>query len=95
MREYEATLQDLNKSIELNPSLAFAYITRGIVHYSLGDHASELADYETAISLTPQDPLPYVNRGIALAELGRIDEARASLNKALELGFEASVLERN
>jgi len=48
MLDYRGAIQDYDKSIELNPSYAFAYNNRGIAKDELGD--SDLPSYNRSIS---------------------------------------------
>ena len=50
-------------AIQMNPGLASAYNSRGLIKYNKGDHAGALPDYDKAIELDPQFAVAYVNRG--------------------------------
>ncbi|MFK4513651.1 tetratricopeptide (TPR) repeat protein [Bradyrhizobium japonicum] len=51
----------------------------------LGANAEAAAWLRRALNSNPNNPLAHLNLAAALAHLGRLDEARASKKKALEL----------
>jgi len=63
-------------------NLAVAYSARG-------DYEKAAEELRTAISLAPDEPLSYSNLAGAYDQLGRIDEARATLNEALKRGLDS------
>ncbi len=52
-----------------------------------------LINYDTAIGLNENDPNSYYSRGWAYLSLGDMSNARADLNKALELGHDKDEVE--
>ena len=48
---YEASIADFNKAIELKPDYATAYSNRGNTNADLGNYEAALADYDEAIEL--------------------------------------------
>ncbi len=49
--ELKLALADFDKSIELQPQYALAYLSRGDVHGALNNHESEESDYSQALNL--------------------------------------------
>jgi len=78
--EYEAQLEDLNKAIELDPSLAAAYMERGNL-YSMnlpkerGGYEKALADFTRVLELKPNDASARWNRATYYRSLGQYDKA--------------------
>jgi tetratricopeptide (TPR) repeat protein len=61
-------------------------------HYGMGQYwlavnnsQAALEEYQAAVQLQPGQPMPHYGVGIALATQGRLDEALAAYNRALEL----------
>lgn len=95
--EYAQAREVLRKATQLEGSRAETWFNLGVVLEKLGEDDKALTAYERAQELEegyleapPEDgtPLPLhlpsaINRGITLARLGRLDEARAQLEKAL------------
>jgi len=50
---YDQAFADFTKSIELNPSYAFAYNNRGVAYSKLHDWDRAIADYTKALELDP------------------------------------------
>jgi tetratricopeptide (TPR) repeat protein len=83
-------LDSINKAIELNPKSSIAYVSRGVGNYYLpaafgGGPEVALKDLQKAIQLDPKLAEAHLWMGIALRKLNRTAEARAALNKALQL----------
>ncbi|MHC4400239.1 MAG: tetratricopeptide repeat protein [Planctomycetota bacterium] len=55
--------------------------------FKTGQYAEAEKRCRAAIGLIPHNPIPHYNLACALARQGRVDEALASLEKAVELGF--------
>ena len=82
----EAALADYDEAIRLKPDYVGAYNDRGNVKRRLpGRYEEALADYAEAIRINPDYVNAYANRSELLVELGRVDEARADAERALEL----------
>ena len=73
---------------------ALAYNNRGIAYGNLGRYHRAILDYNDAIRLNPKDPVIYTNRALAYTLIGEDTRAQEDVGRAVELGFERSVLER-
>jgi hypothetical protein len=71
-KEFDRALHEINRAIELNPSVAKYYYRRSLIWQSKGDRASADQDYERAMALDPN--------------YGRVEEIRASYS-AIERAF--------
>jgi tetratricopeptide (TPR) repeat protein len=90
MRYGRCALESINKAIELDPGLALAYVSRGVGNYYLppafgGGAEAAIQDFNKALQLNPNLAEAHLWLGIALRKSGRNGEARASLEKALQL----------
>ena len=54
MGRFEESLPDYNKALEIEPTLAKAYINRGIAYSQLGQYEKAIADYEKGLELDPK-----------------------------------------
>jgi len=78
-------LADLNRAIELDATSALPCILRGNAFATLNDHDAAIADYDQALRLNPRSYNALANRASSKMSVGRLDEARRDLRKALEL----------
>jgi len=83
--DYNTSLQDFNKAIELSPNDASAYGNRGVTYQMLGKYYEAIVDYNKAIELNPKYAEAYINRGDSYDNLGKYYEAIDDYNKAIEL----------
>jgi tetratricopeptide (TPR) repeat protein len=81
---------EIEKSIQLDPKLAQAYVTRGVGNYYLpqqmgGGPDVAIKDFDKAISLDPKLADAYLWKGLALRKMNKNVEAREALQRALQL----------
>jgi len=81
----QRALADLNRAIELDPSLAPIYANRGLVYMYMGEPDPALADFNRALELDPNNPAFYLNRGAVYQRLKDKDRALADYTRAIEL----------
>lgn len=81
----QAALLDLNKSVELQPSLVQSYIKRASLHLELGNKDSAADDFEVAISHNKDDPDIYYHRAQLHFILGEFAEAAKDYQKSIDL----------
>ncbi|WP_433497642.1 tetratricopeptide repeat protein [Sphaerimonospora sp. CA-214678] len=82
----------LDAALDRDPGLTAAWVTRGVLAFESGDPEGAVADLTHAVELGEEATQPCAtlltalfNRGIALRALGRREEARDDLLRALEL----------
>ncbi len=73
------------QAIELQPDLADAYCSRGIVLTELNRFEEALMSYNRAVALKPDFAIAYSNRGNILSNLKRFEEALENYNCAISL----------
>lgn len=81
---------EIKKAIDLNGRFALAYVTQGVGDYYLpqamgGGAGLALKDFDKAIALNPRLAEAYLWKGLALRKQNRNQEARAALERALQL----------
>lgn len=88
-RDLESSLKlhnaALNQPEDKNAPKTNILVSRGLVKSELGDLNGALEDFNLVIAISPHDSRAHNNRSITLQKLGRMDDARADLEKALEL----------
>ena len=67
------------------PQHEYAWKILGAVLGATGKKSEAVDAYQTAVALSPQDAIVHCNFGVTLQELGRFDEAEASLRQAIAL----------
>ena len=80
----------INKAIELNPRSALAHVSRGVGNYYLpsafgGGTELAIGDFQKAIELDPKLAEAHLWLGIALRKAGRNAEARAAIERSVQL----------
>ena len=73
------------KAIELDPSLAEAYASRGHVRWKLRDWSGAEADFRRSIELNPNYSYAHLFYAIFLAYNGRIEEGLSESKRSVEL----------
>ncbi len=89
-RDYERTIADYTKAIELKyDPLSDPYYRRGFVYYVQRQYLQAIEDFNKALELN-YDPANqvYYDRGNAYYYQGRYDQAINDYSKAIELKFE-------
>ncbi len=83
--KYAEALEELEKSLLLNPYYAKAHNERGVVLLNTGRHQESIACFERAIQLDPELAIAYSNYGFVLALMGQTDKAISMYSRALEI----------
>ena len=85
-REDSEAIKFCNEALKLNPNLAEAYNSRGIVHVRLRENDQAILDFDKAVELKPNDATFYFNRGVFYTnDLEQHERAIEDFDKALEL----------
>ena len=77
--------QELEKALELDPSLVIARMYLAQLHMDNRDWEATVAVLEVARDQEPENPAIYMNLGIGYRGLQRFDDSIVSYQKALEL----------
>ncbi|EYE97485.1 putative mitochondrial outer membrane translocase receptor (TOM70) [Aspergillus ruber CBS 135680] len=81
----QGALADLEKSVELQPSLVQSYIKRASLHLELGNKDAAADDFELAITHNKDDPDIYYHRAQLHFILGEFAEAAKDYQKSIDL----------
>lgn len=82
----EATLDDINKTIYLEPDLPGIYSIRGTIFFSKQDYLPAIRDFDLAIERDINDVHAWFNRGVAHYNIGLHQKACYDWDKAGKLG---------
>ena len=93
--DLDAAVVEYGKAIELNPSLADAYLSRGRVYSNKGWYDMAITDFTKAAELDPKDASTFVNRGQAWEKKGDTAKAKEDYSKALELNADNVMAKTN
>ena len=86
--ENDAALEDLTKSIELQPSLTQSYIKRASMHLQLGNKDAAAEDFEQSQKQDPDDPDIYYHRAQLNFIMQEFAEAAKDYQKSIDLDSE-------
>ncbi|RQM05593.1 hypothetical protein DH86_00001634 [Scytalidium sp. 3C] len=78
-------LDDLTKSVELDPSLTQSFIKRASMHLELGNKDAASDDFEKAMEQNKEDPDIYYHRAQLHFILGEFAEAAKDYQKSIDL----------
>lgn len=79
----EQALIELERAIEINPSLTTAYVGIGDIHREVGDYVAAERSYSTAAQLEPQNFDAQYRHGLTLHLLNRVADAVRAYLRAL------------
>lgn len=85
LQRYESALESCSKAIELSPTYADAWDSKGLVLRRLGLYEEAIRSCDQAIKLQPNHYWAWQDRGQSLAALGNYEEAIASYDKAIAI----------
>lgn len=83
--DYEGTISDCMRAINLNPNHANAYQKSGLARYQISDCEGAIADFSQAIRVNPYDTFGYINRAYARSQLGDNQGAIEDYSYAIKL----------
>ncbi len=78
-----------NKAIEINPTFANAYFSRGVAYaQGTGQYDQAISDYNKAIEINPRFAKAILSRGMTYYFKGEYDKAWEDVYKAQSLGYQ-------
>ena len=83
--DYNGSLNEFNKAIELEPDSSLGYYYRGISKENSSDFKGAIADFKKFIKFEPNFSDVYINLGSSYQELKEYDNAFNSYSKSIEL----------
>jgi len=83
-------IETLQESIQTYPSQLDSYININVAYQTLGQYDKGLPYGQKAVQLQPDDTIASANLLIDLLVLGRLEEAKAEIARAHQLGMDGS-----
>jgi tetratricopeptide (TPR) repeat protein len=84
-RNYDGSIENFTKAIQLNPNNAEYYYDRGVAYFEKFAFDQAIKDFTKAIELNSDYTNAYFNRGIIYDRKGDYDEAIKNFTKVIEL----------
>jgi len=81
----EQAIDDLNKSIEMNPGLIQSYVKRASMHLETSNRDDATKDFELAVEQDDKDPDIYYHRAQLHFILGEYNEAAKDYQRSIDL----------
>ncbi|QDV91120.1 TPR repeat-containing protein YrrB [Phycisphaerae bacterium RAS2] len=83
--QYDRANEAFRAAIDIQPNRADPFVNLGGLSMRTHDYDAACRHYEEAIAREPKDAHAHNGLGMALANLGRLTEARAAIQRAIEL----------
>lgn len=85
LKDYSGALNDINKSIELNPKLFMSYYNRAIYNLKLNDLQDSTNDCNKSLEIIPNFAQAYYIKGLIQMKLKNNKDAIVNLNKSIDI----------
>jgi serine/threonine protein kinase/Flp pilus assembly protein TadD len=89
LEDYQAALEDINRSLELyndnGEESGYAYAVQGDIYYSLGEDSAAVESYSQALNLNYSTPQLYLRRGESYFHLDDFGAAVQDFDQAIAL----------
>ena len=82
---FDEALQDLNKSISLNPRNPVSFNNRAIILNAVGRYQEALINLDQSVKMNPNYADAHENRGLVLVSMGLYKPAIESFDKSIDL----------
>lgn len=84
-KDYDASIEQFNKVIEMDEKFVEAYNLRGNCYSALKKNEEAIKDYSKAIELDPNNRNAFLNRGFSYKALGKTVQAKTDALKASKI----------
>ena len=85
LEQFEKAMTDLNRAVDLKPSLETAWYDRGILHQAREQYEKALGDFDQVLRLQPGNAGAFCKKGEIWIEMGHSDSALQYFSQAMEL----------
>ena len=86
--DHEQELQDYQKALSLDPSLAFVHLDLGIYYFNIGNYDKALEEYNLSIAIDPYRSDAWARKSELFGRLGKFGDCLESNIKARKLNPE-------
>jgi len=90
-KEFDQAILLLNHSLEINPTYAAAYETRGMIYSRREQYDQAIVDFNKALEIDPKNMEAYISRGKAYYFKREYDKAQGDIKKAQDLGYKIPI----
>ena len=91
VRQYDRTLEQGLKALEIEPNFAVAHLVIGLAYEYKGEHKKAIAALAKASALSNQSPRVLARLGYAYAKEGSTDKARELLDRLIRLSEQSHI----
>jgi len=84
--KYDEALKWVRKSLSINSSDLETIFLKGLIHFERKESKAAINDFTRCLELRPDYGRAYSFRGMTYFQLGRVDDAIASLQQAINIG---------
>jgi len=95
LRYYDRALEDISRSLQLDPNSDYSYILRAAIYDRIGKIQNAIDDLTFAININPQRSISYRMRGAGYLSTGQNEKALDDLNRAIVLGERSPAVYEN
>jgi TolB-like protein/Tfp pilus assembly protein PilF len=85
VNDADTTKRELAEALRLQPNDSTIVLTAAMTQWGIGWNDEAVVNFKRATELGPREPKTFYNYGVLLKEMDREAEARAALDRALEL----------
>ena len=89
-KQFQKSIEYINKAIEIDSTDYLAYKYLGDNYNALGDYLSAVKNYDMAINLSPSFTQAYIDRGNLFYKKNKLEKALKDYDKAIKLAPENS-----
>jgi len=85
--DFDGCIEANTKALEIDPDLVHAHYNKGLGHMYLGQPKRMLTCFQRVVELDPSHPAGTYHLAVAQLAAKKLEEARATLAKAMKLGY--------
>ena len=85
--QFDKSISDSTKAIEINPKFAEAHSNRGNAYWGMGQYDKAISDYNKALEINPNFAMAYNNRGFVYFFKKEYEKAWDDVHKVQNLGY--------
>ncbi len=85
MYEFDLSIKDLNKALELDPKYLPALVAKGALHRYLNEYEKSIEDFNKVLAVNPKLANAYVERGLAYGQLDNFQKQAEDCTQAIEI----------
>lgn len=84
-KEYDSAIEEFTNVVEMDEKYVMAYMMRGSCNAALKKHDDAIKDFSKVIDLDSQNRNAYINRSLSYKATGKVNQAKADLEKSKKI----------